>query len=48
VQNSAPASREPLFERRRHELTPVAEADIDPHASNPDFFVGFGLEPPAE
>src|SRR5262249_46154644 len=35
---------EPLFERCRYEVTLVAKADIDPHASDPDILVGSGME----
>src|SRR6516164_5223074 len=33
-----------LFERWHHNRTPIAEANIESHASDPDFFVGFGPE----
>src|SRR5262249_4818191 len=37
-------ARELLFERCHHNRTPIAKADIESHASDPDFFVGFGSE----
>src|SRR5262249_18213234 len=33
-----------LFERGYHNRTPIAEADVEPHASDPNFFIGFGSE----